>query len=173
MNEIKLQDFLEKIPSDFRGIVLAELSDCILLETWEKAKPVLVKEEIKILDVRVFNDRAEYRLFRGNIGEDFQIRVIDASKEGQGDYNDFYDECQFLDIDAKESLGNNGSLMQQGVITATGGGTYRLPEMNCDYNNLKIKIRYYFKQYKKTGQAKVFDWRIVGLGERKPLEEEQ
>lgn len=142
------------------GIIFAMLTDEIIFEKWPLApreKEDFREKEHKLLDVRVFNEKKEIRMFRGDIGRKLQGRVQDDEKEA-ADTIDFFDEEQYLDID---SVRSKELFRIKGKVAATGGGCYRLPLEG--YADAKIKIRNYLEYYKPTGQAYIKDWRLVRL----------
>lgn len=152
---VTYMDFIKDIPVDFKGYVLAQLTDEYLVGCWPQEKDGLAGKEDKLLELRVFNPEAEYKLFRSRMGAPFKARCIDDSlAEPKRDY---FNQEQYLDIDTKrlEEEQNNAE------VYATGGGKYSLPVQFDNNNEARIKIRYYFSQYESTGQAKIADWRVV------------
>lgn len=110
----------------------------------------------KLLEVRVFDSSYEFRAYRSTVLADFKIREItDDSVYGDG----FFDENQYLDIDAKAS----GVLGEVCVKQATGGGRFHLPENQVE--STMLTVRYYYK-YDSDGIAGVFDWRLVGFDDK-------
>ena len=112
----------------------------------------------KLLDMRVFNEEREYRIFRGDTSsKNFYFRILDDSC-----YKDFYFDEQFLDVDTTRSDINNG------LVRAIGGGCYIMPlesilnNTNKDLGNIKINIKNYL-DYDDCGQSYITDWRIVSI----------
>ena len=121
-----------------------------------------------ILEMRCFDESGELRIFRSNVDADFQAReIIDVKSpelktlsEQSGKlesvsndgYLESYDENHYLDI---------ASVSSNGIVTATGGGTYFLPEPNAKL----LMVRYYIK-YDENGIGRKNDWRLVGFCER-------
>lgn len=113
----------------------------------------LCREEIrekKLLDIRVFDENKEYRLFRDYAGSEFSETVMDDRTMPE----ERHEDEQYLDIDTKRSKPGTGRVM------ATGGGSYRFPRMYTE--ETKVKIRNYVK-YDEFGQASLVAWRVVGF----------
>lgn len=107
----------------------------------------------KLLDMRIFNEHAEYRVFRGDIGRSFMMR-FKQDTEGE----DYYDDEQYLDIDESRSAPG----FQKGKqVRATGGGYYALPLDSC--KGIKLIIRNYLGYRDGSGQAYIKDWRLLGF----------
>ena len=73
--KISFQDFIEKL-GGMTGFVAASLTDEYIIDRWPMADNALDGKEAKVLEVRVFNDRKEYKLFRTDIGKEFNLREI-------------------------------------------------------------------------------------------------
>ena len=157
MEEIKMADFVKKIPDIFNGYVAAQLTDEYVLGSWQNKRSELCNNESKVLEIRVFDANCEYRLFRGNIGKAFIYREINDKNEGKEPYKDYWDEDQYLDIDTAAS---SESFIENGEVRTTGGGRYSLPLV--DMTDAMVTVRYYFGCYD-SGQAKISDWRLVGF----------
>lgn len=115
----------------------------------------------KLIEARIFNETCEYKLFRTHIGEQYVFRKIVEEDEAEGrKYGDYYDQKQYLDIDSNRST-KESSLIQ--LVFPTGSNReYMLPLK--DYNEeAAIIIRYYIDRYEDSGQARVFDWRVVKI----------
>lgn len=108
--------------------------------------------EQKLLDIRVFNESIEYRLFRPDVGKEF--RFVCLSDENR----EFFDDSHYLDIDEKCSA---ETFMKDGTVGATGGGFYKLPLE--DYHNVKVVIRNYVDYDADSGQAYIESWRLTGF----------
>ncbi len=155
MEYIKLLEH-EKIVKE--GFLFAMFTDHIDLKNW----PVTVEEQTafddkkdKLLDVRIFDETKEIRMFRGDVGKkEFFYRVIDDEQQKR----EYFDEEQYLDIDDQRS---EKEFEKNRHVFATGGGRYPLPL--SDYRNVKVCIRNYIAYYEETGQAYVRDWRLAGL----------
>lgn len=142
------------------GFCFAMLTDDILWEKWPvsaERKKELREKEGRLLDIRIFNTGKELRMFRGDIGRDFQGRSIDDGERAPS-IEEYFDEEQYLDIDSKRS----GELFaKEQKVLATGGGSYPLPI--AGFENAKIRIRNYLGYYEETGQAYVKDWRLMDV----------
>lgn len=108
--------------------------------------------EQKLLDMRVFNESMEYRLFRTDAGKEFKFSSL--PDEGR----EFFDDFHYLDIDEKRS---EETFRRDGTVRATGGGYYRLPLE--DYHNAKVIIRNYVDYDENSGQAYIKAWRLAGF----------
>lgn len=142
------------------GVVFAMLTDEIVCESWplpSEEKTGFREKEKKLLDIRIFNEGKELRMFRGNIGREFLGRMREDDGESM-DEAECFDEEQYLDIDTVQS---EKLFSGEGKVKATGGGCYRLPLSG--YKEVKVKIRNYLGYYEETGQAYVKDWRLVKL----------
>lgn len=143
-----------------KGFIFAMLTDEILWERWpmepDERKTFQEKEE-KFLDVRIYSQEREVRIFRSDIGRMFQGRSLNDQKE-EAEFQDYFDEEQFLDIDDTRS---EELFDREGKVQATGGGKYRLPLP--DFRNAKLLIRNYLGYYEESGQAYVKDWRLIDV----------
>lgn len=131
----------------------AEQTDRYDVGYWNADALGRIKEE-NLLSLRVFNKDKEVRLSRSDIGQTFELRVIDD----RSDCHDHYDEWQLLDKDDKRSMGTH--------FMATGGGSYEFPLTGLKHPS--VLIRYYLES--KTGDGEsgmtcVCDWRCVTFGE--------
>lgn len=127
----------------------AELTDRYIVGEWPACESL---DATKILEIRVFNKHKEVKLFREDIGESLCIRE-------RNDTGDYYDECQYLDIDAKKTEGTR--------FVTTGGGFYDVPVGIAEMQIPMIRIRYYLKQDARTGQTYIYDWRCVDFEDSK------
>ena len=133
------------------GYMTAALTDEYIVDTFPETINTLEGKEDKIMEVRVFNENKEIRLFRPDVSGEFCMRVMDDS---QGRPESF-DEYQYLDIDSTVNAGG-------AVRIQTGGGKFDLPVRSREP---KIRIRYYLGKYEKTGHVRITDWRLVDLVE--------
>lgn len=107
-----------------------------------------VDDAVHLLEIRLFNENAEIRASRPEIGIPFTWRIIDDSKfrealSGDETFEDrTYTEQQYLDIDS----------------TKSSGGHYTLPVENAE----KLEIRNYCV-YDDNGILKIVDFRIVRI----------
>ena len=141
---------------------------CLRTDGADFANGINCSDPEKILELRCFDENGELRIFRSNVDADFQAReIIDGNQpelktlSEQSDkfeivsndgYLESYDENHYLDI---------ASVSSDGIVTATGGGKYFLPEPNAKL----LTVRYYIK-YDNNGIARKCDWRLVGFCER-------
>ena len=112
-----------------------------------------VDDAVHLLEIRLFNENAEIRASRPEIGMPFTWRISRFREALSGDetFEDrTYTEQQYLDIDSTKSFGRN--------YTATGGGRYTLPVENAE----KLEIRNYCI-YDDNGILKIVDFRIVRI----------
>ena len=155
----RVAEFLEKHGKDEGTVwVMAMMTDELLLGNC-KEEPViqkLIEKSGKVLEIRIFGENGEHRLFRSDIGqrdpEFYERTILDTGAQKDG--RDCFDQDQYLDID--ETKGH-----KDGYVQTTGGGRYYLPLGNI--HNARIRIRYYLEKYADTGHARVADWRIVKL----------
>ena len=154
MNRVK--EFIESAYSLENAWIIAALTDQYIVDQKsETCLRTLEENAEKVLEIRIFNNECEYKLFRTDIGKPFTCRVIkeeDIEKEIiEG--NNFFDENHYLDID------NTKPLDTEGRVTTTGGGKYKLP---IDIKSRPtIRVRYYLGKYPESGQARIEDWRII------------
>lgn len=106
----------------------------------------------KLLELRVFNERAEYRLIRPTIDMEFYERIKEDADNIRSE--EYYDQWLYLDIDTKKS--GEGR-----EVYSISGGKYELP-VNQQYD-MQIKVRNYV-EYDECGQARTADWRLAGFG---------
>ena len=104
----------------------------------------------RLLEIRVFNEEAEFLATRGSIGEDFSWRITSDKNLNK---NDYLETEQYLDINKDLSKPFASGCME---IISTGGGKYILP---IDENLDRVKVRSYI-HYDSNGMAKVVDSRI-------------
>ena len=173
-----METFWTRAEGMSEGFLFAMLTDEIVFERWPLApdeKKAFPEKEGKLLDIRIFNEERELRMFRGDIGGRLRGRMQEetgrTSDTGEdchmeqafdtgedSDTLEYFDEEQYLDID---SACSRELFAREGKVQATGGGRYRLPL--AGFENAKIKIRNYLGYYEETGQAYVRDWRLVSL----------
>ena len=153
----KVTDFINDAMSEIgQGWMIAALTDKYIVDSWPMIREIdWESEEVKVLEIRIFNVDKELKLSRSDIGRDFTQRKLPNSDLTD---EESYDEIQYLDIDEDKS-----KKCPDGMVYTTGGGKYSLPLTNV--KNAKIRIRYYWGKYEKTGQAKIEDWRLVELVE--------
>lgn len=138
-----------------KGFFVAAFSDAYVVDQFGEGGSVLsqIEERIeKLLELRMFNEDAEYKAIRTDIGREFRFRSIDDTAEER----DCFDEIQMLDIDTEVHL-------PDGYVQATGGGRYHLPIQHV--KDAKVRVRHYLVKDETNGQARVDDWRLVTLME--------
>lgn len=135
------------------GYMVASLTDRYIVDTWPTTE---ILDEKKVLEVRIFNQDREARLFRTDIGKAFSYSLMDDTEPGR----DYMDEWQYLDVDTKKS---EMSFAEQKIVYATGGGKYRLPLERME--NAGVLIRTYFTRNEETGLAQIGGFRLVTFGE--------
>ena len=150
--EICKKDFAISDTTPSRVYVMTEFSDSFDLLTFSQDFSLSDSDVEKLLDIRIFNEKMEYRLFRSNIGSCFHERKADDTVEN------FYDDIYYLDVDTNKTLEE-----KDGYVYTTGGGRYHLPDTRMQ--NAGIRIRYYMERDDFSSVAKVTDWRIVELVE--------
>lgn len=97
-----------------------------------------------LLEIRIFNEKMEFKAIRPNIGKDFVWRELSDNNT----YAGYYDEVQYLDIDDTKT--------KETEYSFTGGGTYEMPESGYE----RAVIRHYYK-YDDDGLEEYVDERIV------------
>ena len=168
MEDIKsVNELFETCKDVNKGFIFAICTDKILCDSWPLAGTENSDyDENLVLEIRIFDEEKEYKLFRGNMGKEFKYRLMDdADDESNKDTGilDYYDEIQYLDI----ATTNKPKQDKDGLtkVRATGGGEYYLP-IKADIKDLEyavLKVRYYISKYTDSGKAYVSDWRCVGL----------
>ena len=148
MSEVKsLVDFLN-INKDFSGYALIQCTDrYIVLEL--SVSDIDISEN-KLLEIRIFNEGEERRLFR----LDLHVR----NDIGLKPEIDYFDQQQILDIDTTKKLEGN-------YVRSTGGGVYTIPKsvfrvFRGNLGQAAVIIRHYFG-VTKAGQAYIKDFRCV------------
>lgn len=107
----------------------------------------------KLLELRVFDNKKEWKLFRSDLGKDFYSRYEDDTGKNEG--VDYFDEIQLLDIDISRSK------KAPGVMYTTAGGSYNLPKDIEYLDRAAIRVRHYFGVDNESGQAFIQDYRLV------------
>lgn len=134
----------------------------------EKNVEKLYKDTAQLLELRLFNDRTELRLYRSHMGEDFFWRLASEDtlkraleKEGDPFLKDpkhrSIEYRQYLDMDLtyQAPVDTMGCL----PVRSTGGGYYALPVAEGER---MVKIQAYL-QYDKKGYARIADYRLAGF----------
>ena len=106
----------------------------------------------KLLELRCFDVRGEYKAFRDVPGDVFCEREITAENESA--YADgSYDESQYLDIDEARTKD-----AANGIVYSAGGGSYHLP--TGAVGKSMVLVRHYYR-FDNEGIAFRYDWRLV------------
>ena len=149
-----LQEFIEKNMAE-SGYVVASFTDRYVVDCWPTQEPM---DEKKLLEIRVFNEDMESKLFRSDLGKQFLLHEVNDREEKR----DYMDDWQYLDIDTKKS---EESFTKNGRVFTTGGGMYKLPIGKME--NAGVLVRSYFEKSKETGMARISGFRLVTFGEVK------
>lgn len=175
-----LQELAQVLKTVDQGLsyYAASLTDRFIIGAWGDQESASLYEEAqleKVLELRIFNTEMEMKVWRGDISEPFQIRILDdrdiitaeaSSNDASATESESFEETQILDIDRARSSGPD-------LVRTTGGGFYKLPPEIYQMNNPGLIVRHYFDRYRQTGIAFVRDWRCVGFKDMTPDESEQ
>ena len=163
---MNVNNFLKKAREEMKvGTIMISSADRFQIIRLSENLEDHVQNEDRILEIRVFNEQEERKLFRTNISSAFMERTIRDQNITDPDFDAanfehmHFDETQYLDIDLTK--GQDPKSME---VISTGGGKYALP---CNPKNAKVTIRYYLDQYSDSGQVKIRDWRIVEFVEER------
>ena len=111
-----------------------------------RSETIVEINQDKLLELRIFDDNMELKLFRGSVGKELKYRYL-----SDADCQDYFDDEQYLDVDEKRSKDCDN-------VRSTGGGTYAVPLASfCD---AKLKLRNYVR-YDENGQCYIWDWRML------------
>lgn len=141
LNEAMLQEELNKLANK---TALMVFTDKVACEKWNG-----VPDEFKmdrLLEIRVFDESAEFRAVRDCMGAEFYARTLEADSENE------IQEIQYLDIDDTKSSGHK--------YVTTGGGEYELPVADAKTITICNVI-----ECDEDGVYRVVDFRIVKVGE--------
>lgn len=142
--------------NDAKAYAMLIYTDTFEVLTYDEFVHADIDEET-LLDLRIFNEEKEFRIYRDYCGTTFypSIKIIDEDMIASCDV---YDDYQYLDIDLKRTRKDK----HQGKVRATGGGWYKLPLRDDELVDAKLKIRNYVA-YDILGQAYIKAWRLVGF----------
>ena len=149
------------------GYVVAALTDKYIVDYWPDMRASsLDGKEDKLLEIRVFSEKEEWKLFRTDISKEFRMRYLsdEAAVDANGNKLDKMEASYYLDVDTDRS---KGIFEKDGKVFTMAGGKYYLPVDNSSKNKMedvKLKLVYYLDRYEATGQARVSDFRLVGIG---------
>ncbi len=167
LKKLKTWDDVKNEIAINEGYAVIMFTDCFEFERYSSNSVSAEVESMlknhfddRLLDMRIFNDSYEYRIFRSDVSGKFHVRIIDDNDpevSGGIDVKDYFDDKQYLDIDTVRS---QNIFKEKNRVRATGGGCYNLPLNNM--KDVKVKIRNYIG-YDDIGQAYIKDWRLAGF----------
>ena len=132
---------------------VAQYTDKFDIGIWNED---IIENTNKLLELRVFDEKKEWKLFRSDLGKDFYSRYEDDTGKNEG--VDYFDEIQLLDIDITRSSKDSREMY------TTAGGIYKLPKDISDLDRAAIIVRHYFGVDNESGQAFIRDYRLVDFG---------
>lgn len=152
---------LDKIKNVFSNcgdntFFVAQYTDKFDIGIWNENT---IENTSKLLELRVFDNKKEWKLFRSDLGKDFYSRYEDDTGKNEG--VDYFDEIQLLDIDITRSSKDSRQ------IYTTAGGRYNLPKYISDLDWAAIRVRHYFGVDNESGQAFIRDYRLVDFDSAK------
>ena len=121
-------------------------------------------QEEKLLEIRCFDERGEFRACRSVLDAPFSVREIVSTAGSavqsecvfaENSFAGWYDEAQYLDIDAARTKAENN-----GWTYTTGGGRLHLPDEAA--RNGMVLVRFFYR-FDTDGVARKADWRLVGF----------
>lgn len=145
-----IQDLIDQT-KDMNGYVIAAYTDAYVIDDWN---PDMKINEKKLLDLRVFSEKKEVRLFRSSIGKGFHLSVLKDDEN-----TEHYDQVQILDI-AEAVMDEEAGKVKIDTISS---GSYYMPASIDGMKNPGIRIRYYFGKYPGSERAYIKNWRCVGF----------
>lgn len=150
---------VEQVLNDVNGYFLnatdsiffvAQYTDKFDIGIWNEN---IIKNTNKLLELRVFDNKKEWKLFRSDLGKDFYSRYEDDTGKKEG--VDYFDEVQLLDIDTSKEY------KKSELMKTTAGGEYNLPKDISELDRAAIRVRHYFGVDNESGQAFIRDYRLV------------
>ena len=138
-SEDEINALLEKYKSD------SALLFCVYTTRFCCTAYEPVADTAHALEIRLFDEKGEFKAVRANIGADFVWRY--ASDEGVPK-DCIYDEVQYLDVNEETTNSTD--------YVSTGGGHYTMPEPGFE----RAVIRHY-GEYDDNGMFGLRDFRIV------------
>ena len=151
---ILFEECLKKAKEITGGYLVAAFVDAYWVDIW--SEDVMEKLSLKLeqlLELRIFNKEREIKLIRSDISKEFLMR--DSS--GYENKYDYIDEKQFLDMDT--TYGKN----RKKEVYTTGGGKFIFPKEKIE--DAYLIVRHYVSKYEESGQARIYDWRLVDIQE--------
>lgn len=152
----RFQEFTLLLNDIEDAYICAMTTDTFTLDVWPSFASELKDLEETALEIRVFNNDLEIKIFRSDISKEFRLRKIYPDDEKSGRYSEYIEENQYLDIDTVRS----NSFKEDKRVFTTTGGSYKLPyETMVD---AKMRVRYYLEK-SENGKAIIYDWRLVDI----------
>lgn len=111
----------------------------------------------KLLEVRAFGEKGEYRAFRTNTDDGFKI--CESDDEGKN----FFDEYHYLDIDT--TLGGGD------LFSTTGSGSYHIPYDDVRKLDKKLLIVRFYYESDEDGVNRKTSFRLVGFTDKAKRQE--
>ncbi len=155
LDEKALKDEIEKLVEEkniSNSQIVAFYTDEIVIDQFwrndkrenldsEMKKDLFSKERLHLLlEMRIFNEMKELKIWRSTIGREFYFRIADDEENSVNEENQ-WKVCNYLDTSKKKCK----------------------LEQNSKYNNAKVEIVHYIDYYEETGQASLEDWRIAKI----------
>ena len=161
----------EKIRAMEKAYVVASMTDQYYIARLEDLLKDIENSSFnseKVIEMRVFNENREDKIFRMSIGKKgeeskylYRKREDDVNAAKHDD--SMFDEKQYLDINTEYPLIKENGYF---IVEGTRGGIYRLP-LEKSINDAMVELRYYVARDEETGQARVSDWRLIRFVEGK------
>ena len=157
MHEVHIQtwsELLTQIPPELKqssAMYIAVLTDTFLCGRCDESACAAL-DFSKLLEIRVFDESAEYRAYRDYAAGSFYARVLSDDCGLKA-----FEEIHLLDQDkTKTQTLPNGKTR----FYTMSGGFYDLP-VGADTN--RVKVRTYLRPSQENGIEVQADWRIVGF----------
>ena len=144
---------INKIKDMKFGYYLAQLTDRLAAGSDIQQLQGILNSE-KLLDIRVFNEEAEFHCFRRNLRAEFSSRFVSDDQQKI----DSFDEEQYIETDRSRygtRYDSESDIDSMPIVLFDEMAKYRT-----------VTIRYYFDEYS-DGAVYIRDWRMVRLGEVK------
>lgn len=139
---------------DERALYMAVCSDSLQFGLYDNENGFSPSfSERKLLELRVFNSKKEWKCWRDSLSEEFSERLLED--KGQP----YFEEVHLLDRDtARMKKADAPSVPGMFVYYAMGGGRYELPFPGAE----KVRVRSYLTAAE-NGIEYIDDWRIVSI----------
>lgn len=142
--------------TDFEGraLYMAVCSDSLQFGLYEKDNGFIPEfREERLLELRVFNSKKEWKCWRDALQEEFSERIL------EDDGQPWFEEVHLLDRDtARMKNAVEPSKPGMFVYYAMGGGKYELPFPGAE----KVRVRSYLTAAQ-NGIEYINDWRVVSI----------